>query len=74
MRIRFVLAISATLALAACGESTTAPQKLSPGARSADMIECRGGYIVATREDGTTYCQGDGGPESLTTRPDSTGQ
>lgn len=71
MRIRLFLAVGATLALAACGDSTTGPQALAPGARSSDEIECRGGYTVATREDGTQYCaEADG----MMTQPDSTGQ
>jgi hypothetical protein len=61
MRIRLVLVIGATLALAACGESATAPQTMRPGARSADEISCRSGYHIATRADGTEYCEGDDG-------------
>jgi ABC-type glycerol-3-phosphate transport system substrate-binding protein len=62
MRIRLLLAAAATLALAACGEST-APQKnaLRPSERSADDITCRSGYHIATRVDGTQYCEDDGG-------------
>lgn len=73
MRIRLFLVIGATLALGACGESATAPQTLRPGARSADVISCRSGYHVATRADGSEYCEADDGftAEPMTTRPDS---
>ncbi len=70
MRLRIVFVIAATVAIAACSESTTAPRTLRPGARSADIIECRSGYHVATRSDGTEVCEPDA--ESLMTRPDST--
>jgi hypothetical protein len=72
MRIRIVLAVAATIVLAGCGESSTAPQTMRPGARTADIIECRSGYHVATREDGTESCEPDGGTESMRARPDST--
>lgn len=73
MRIRLLLAIGATIALAACGESTTAPQTIRPAARTSDVLECRSGYHVATRADGTESCEPDEGAESMTTRPDTTG-
>ena len=64
MRIRVLLAVAATLALAACGESAaTAPGTLRPGARSSDDITCRSGYHIATRADGSQYCEAD---EALT--------
>jgi hypothetical protein len=60
MRIRLLLAAAATLTLAACGESSTAPTRLSPTAgASRDEITCRSGYHIATREDGTQYCAPD---------------
>ncbi|MEP6992275.1 MAG: hypothetical protein ABJA80_15185 [bacterium] len=60
MRIRVLLAVTATLALGACAESsTTAPQSPTPGARSSDDITCRSGYHVATRADGSQYCEAD---------------
>ena len=60
MRSRLILAAAATLALAACGESaSTAPRSPSPGARAADVVECRSGYHIATRADGTEYCAPD---------------
>ncbi len=60
MRIRMVFAAAATLLIAACGDSTTGPEQLKPGARSNDEIVCRSGYHVATRADGTQYCEVDG--------------
>ena len=71
MRIRLLLAIGATIALAACGESTTAPQTMRPGARTSDLTECRSGYHVATRADGTESCEPDFGDQSMAARADS---
>lgn len=60
MKIRVLLAAAATLALAACADSPTATQSpLTPGTRSSDDITCRSGYHVATRSDGTQYCEAD---------------
>ena len=59
MRIRIIVALTVTLALAACGGSTTAPQTMRPGARSSDIVSCRSGYHIATRADGTEYCEAD---------------
>ena len=59
MRIRILFAALATVFIAACGESSTAPQQLRPGTRSNDEIVCRSGYHVATRADGTEYCEAD---------------
>jgi hypothetical protein len=60
MRIRLLLAATAALTLAACGESPTAPHRISPAAKSAaDDITCRSGYHIATRADGTEYCEED---------------
>ena len=67
MRNRLLLAIAATLALAACSETTTAP-RVQPAARTNDDITCKSGYHVATRADGTQYCEADGG-DGLTSRP-----
>ena len=59
MRSRLLLAIAAMLTLAACGETSTAPSSPTPGAPSLDVNpeQCRSGYHVATRADGTTYCE-----------------
>lgn len=59
MRGRVLLVITATLALAACSESSTAPRTMRPGARTSDEITCRSGYHIATRADGTQYCEED---------------
>ena len=70
MRIRFLFAAAATLALAACGEtSTTAPHPLSPGTRSSDDIVCRSGYHIATRADGAQFCEEDAAIQSAPTGP-----
>ncbi len=71
MRLRLLLAASATIAVAGCADSTTAPKTMRAGTRSAILIECRSGYHIATRADGTEVCEPDG--QSMTTRPDSTG-
>jgi hypothetical protein len=69
MRIRLLLAATAAVTLAACSESSTAPHQLSPNSRpSADMdITCRSGYHIATRSDGTEYCEADGGAQAAAT-------
>ena len=62
MKIRVLLAAAATLALAACADSPTGTQSpLTPGTRSSDEISCRSGYHVATRADGSQYCEADVG-------------
>lgn len=62
MRIRLLLAATAAITLAACSESSTAPHQLSPDRAAKDVgITCRSGYHIATRADGTEYCEPDGG-------------
>lgn len=72
MRIRLLLAASAALTLAACSESSTAPRTLSPSDRPSADITCRSGYHIATRIDGTEYCELDGG-QGLTAGATSSG-
>lgn len=64
MRIRLLLAAAAgaaaALTLAACADSSTAPRRTPTGA-SRDDITCRSGYHIATRDDGTQYCEADNG-------------
>jgi hypothetical protein len=64
MRIRLILAAAGTLALAACSGSPTAPGAMRPGERTND-ITCRSGYHVATRADGSEYCEADQGATSM---------
>ena len=62
MRIRLLLAATAAVTLAACSDSSTAPHQLSPGGSTKDIgITCRSGYHIATRADGTQYCEADSG-------------
>lgn len=72
MRIRLLLAASAVLTLAACSESPTAPRTLSPSDNPSLDITCRSGYHIATRIDGSEYCETDGS-ESLTAGATSSG-
>ena len=73
MKLRVLLAAAATIALAACADSPTATQSpLTPGARSSDDITCRSGYHVATRSDGSQYCEEDAQQMSITP-PDVSG-
>jgi hypothetical protein len=75
MRIRLLLAATAAITLAACSESSTAPHQLSPDRAAKDMtITCRSGYHIATRADGTEYCESDGitGQSMTTTSTSST--
>lgn len=60
MRTRILLAAAAALTLAACSESPTAPSQMRPTGPSMDEITCRSGYFIATRADGTQYCEEDG--------------
>ena len=69
MRIRLLLAAAATVALSACSDSATAPTQLKPGSASRDEITCRSGYHIATRLDGTQYCEEDAGAFAATRRP-----
>jgi hypothetical protein len=58
MRTRLLLAVAAvaaTLTLAACSGSPTAPREIRPGGRT-DYLTCRSGYFIATRADGSEYC------------------
>ena len=75
MRIRLLLAATAAVTLAACSESSTAPHQLSPKSSSLDIgITCRSGYHIATRVDGTEYCESDGGTQAsaMTITPSTT--
>jgi len=67
MRIRLLLAATAAVTLAACSDSSTAPHQLSPDRSTKDIgITCRSGYHIATRADGTEYCEADGGTQATT--------
>lgn len=66
MRLRLLLAAAATLALAACGDSSTAPRQMRAGTRTSDeSLTCRSGYHIATRADGTQFCEEDAGTTLL---------
>ena len=69
MRTRLLLAATAALTLAACSDTVTAPQKLSPPdtPKNDISITCRSGYHIATRSDGTEYCEPDGGTQMTAT-------
>lgn len=68
MRVRLLLAATAAITLAACSDMTTAPHKLSPPqSPRSDMMTCRTGYHIATRSDGTEYCEADGGAQMTAT-------
>lgn len=61
MRIRLLLAVFGVLMVAACGESGTAPSQLKPAGAAKDEITCRSGYHIATRDDGSQFCEPDTG-------------
>jgi hypothetical protein len=69
MRIRLIVAAAATLALAACSDSATAPRLSPTGASRDDIGTCRSGYHIATREDGTEYCEPDAEPQLQDAQP-----
>ncbi len=54
-----LFAAAAVLTLAACGESPLSPVRPARTAPRLD-VECRSGYHIATRDDGSTYCDPDG--------------
>jgi hypothetical protein len=68
MRVRLLLAAAAALTLAACSDSVTAPHKLSPPQSPRADATCRSGYHIATRADGTEYCESDAQLASATTK------
>lgn len=76
MRVRLLLAAAVTTILAGCGDAATAPHRMTPTGPSRD-ITCRSGYHIATRDDGSQYCEADGSeglaaPASTTTAPQGT--
>ena len=62
MRIRHIIAAAAALGLAACNSDSSTSPKLHPNAATRDDITCRTGYHVATRSDGSQYCESDDSP------------
>lgn len=72
MRIRLLLAATAAITLAACSESPTAPSQLSPVGKPSADITCRSGYHIATRADGSEYCEGDAEAAIMTPASSST--
>lgn len=71
MRLRILFAIVVATALAGCSDSSTAtsaPPRLRPEGPLL-TLECRSGYHVATRADGTKYCAPDENPDALSSRP-----
>ena len=73
MRIRLLLAATAAVTLAACSDSATAPHQMSPGGSAKDVgLTCRSGYHIATRADGTEYCEQDSGTGSQATTTTTT--
>jgi len=66
MRHRLLLATTAAaalLSLAACSDTTTEPRRFEPGTLRKGNVApnpdgtCRGGYVIATRADGTVVCE-----------------
>lgn len=67
MRVRLLLAATTAVTLAACSNTVTAPQKLSPPDTPKANVTCRTGYHIATRSDGSQYCESDGGTQMAAT-------
>jgi hypothetical protein len=67
MRIRLLLAATAAVTLAACSEASTAPHRMTPPESPRSDLTCRSGYHIATRADGTEYCEQDGGGQFAST-------
>jgi len=66
MRIRLLLAATAAVTLAACSDASTAPRQLTPPDSPRSDLTCRSGYHIATRADGTEYCEQDAGAQAAT--------
>jgi len=64
MRIRLLLAATAAVTLAACSDTSTAPHQLTPPESPRSDLTCRSGYHIATRADGTEYCEQDSGTQA----------
>jgi hypothetical protein len=70
MRFHLLLAAAASLTLAACADSSTAPPRIVPPDKPAADITCRSGYHIATRfEGGQTCVPDDGGTAAATPAP-----
>jgi hypothetical protein len=55
---KLLLLAGASLLMAACAESSTAPKRDIQGAKAHrdGELECRSGYVVAYDENGNPYC------------------
>jgi hypothetical protein len=59
----FAATAAALLTLAGCSDTAaTAPRRFEPGTLRTDVTpgpdgQCRTGYVVATRSDGTVVCE-----------------
>jgi len=67
MRVRLLLAATAVATLAACSDTATAPRQLTPPDSPRSDLTCRSGYHIATRADGTEYCEEDASAQLMTT-------
>lgn len=59
---KLLLLAAATLAMAACSDTSTAPQgpiRQAPGGRASSDLICASGYVVAFDENGNAYCAPD---------------
>jgi hypothetical protein len=74
MMKKILVLAAAAAAMAACGESPTAPAQSARTTKSiqrSNDITCRSGYVVAYDEDGNPYCApvGGGGTQAMTRQP-----
>ena len=66
------LVVAATMLMAACSETSTAPQgpmRVAPNGRASSDLSCSSGYIIAYDENGNPYCAPDPNGRMAAARP-----
>ena len=69
---KLLLLAGATMLMAACSETSTAPQgpvRAAPSGRASSDLSCMSGYVIAYDENGNPYCAPDPSVRSVMTRP-----
>jgi len=69
---KLLLLAGATMLMAACSETSTAPQgpmRSAPAGRASSDMSCSSGYVIAYDENGSPYCAPEANLRSVLTRP-----
>ena len=69
---KLLLLAGATMLMAACSETSTAPQepvRAAPTGRASSDLSCASGYVIAYDENGNPYCAPDPNVRSVMARP-----